>query len=191
MSDAPQRREPAKPAPRRATGTDTVTILCNLPTGLIMQLYDVEEVEAVLPNGRVIKENVATLNLQHGQWALNGVAEFSTLAIAGRDVPDYRVLKGDAPGTGYALTSGIPRDFAERWFKDNERSPIVLGKHVKMMGTESGAVGWAREMRERKSGFQGLDQGGDYRVPNGIRKFRPSDMSTGPVAEAEATEGAE
>ena len=176
--------ERAKPIQRGATGTDTVVVACNLPNGLILQIYDVEVEETVLPNGRVIKENVSTLNLEHGQYALNGMVEFSTLSVAGREVPDYRVIKGSAPGTGYALTTGIPRDFWERWLHDNERNPIVLNRHVFAQGTEARAVANAREFKDFKSGFQGLSQQGDSRVPRGIRRFDRQDNQATPDADA-------
>ena len=179
--------EPAKPIQRPVTGTDTVVVACNLPAGLILQLYDVEVTETVLPNGRVIKENIATLNLEHGQYALNGMAEFSTLSVAGREVPDYRVVKGATPGTGYALTTGVPRAFWNEWLRRNESNPIVLNRHVFAQGTEARAASQAREMKDQKSGFQGLSQAGDYRVPSGIRRFDRADNRAVP-AEAESAE---
>ena len=177
-NDTMQRREPAKAVQRPATGTDTIAVLCNLPSGIILQIYDVEEVVSFLPNGREIRENMSTVNLDYGQYALNGVAEFSTLAIAGRDVPDYRVIRGATPGTGWALTTGIPRDFWERWLKDNARNPVVTGEHVKAANTESRAVSLAKDLKDSKSGFQPLNQSGDYRVPNGVRRFDRNDMQT-------------
>ena len=166
-----------------ATGTDTVTVACNLPNGLILQIYDIEVVETVLPNGRVIKEHQSTLNFEHGQWAVHGPVNFNSLAATGREVNiDFRVIKGDLPDTGYALTPGIPRDFWEKWLKDNERNPLVIGRHIFSADSESRAVGQAKEYREFKSGLQGLNQSGDYRVPSGrtIRKFDRNDNSVVP-----------
>lgn len=171
------------PVRRRATGTDTVTVACNIPNGLILQVYDVEKVEHVLPNGRSIKENQCTLDVEAGQWALMGPVNRSALAATGRNehLPDdYRLIPGDAPDTGYALTYGIPRDFWERWLEDNKGGPLIKGHHVFAASSESRAIGEAKEHRESKSGLQGLNQGGDYRVPNGksIRKFERSDNRT-------------
>ena len=179
MSDASTATSPK--IQRRATGTDTVTIACNLPNGHILQLYDIEEVESIMPNGRAIKENMATLNLEHGQWALNG-SKLDMARLQSGDMPDYRVIKGTTPDCGYALTPGIPRDFAERWFEQNKRNPLVTLKHIYMAGTEDRAVGQARDFKDFKSGFQGLNQAGDYRVPSGrnIRKYSPTDNRTTP-----------
>lgn len=171
------------PAQNRASGTDTVTVACNIPNGLILQIYDVEEVTNFLPNGRPITENNCTLNLDHGQWALHGPVNFNSLAATGREINvDFRVIKGAAPDTGYALTPGIPGDFWERWLKDNAKNPIVLGRHVFAESSQNRAVGHAKEFREFKSGFQGLNQSGDYRVPNGsqVRKFNPNDNRVNP-----------
>jgi orotidine-5'-phosphate decarboxylase len=168
-----------------ATGTDTVTVACNLPNGLILQLYDVEKVQQTLPSGKVFEENVSTLRPDLGRWALNGVVNRSALAATGREdrLPeDYRLIPGIAPDTGFALTPGIPRDFWERWLEDNKGSPLVTGRHVFAAPSEARAVGQAKEFKEVKSGFQGLNQGGDYRVPNGraVRKFDRMDNEAAP-----------
>jgi hypothetical protein len=166
---------------RRATGTDTVTVACSLPTGHILQIYDIEESEQVLPNGRTFKENIATVNLEHGQWHLNGAA-LDYGALAGGNVPDYRVIKGSAPGTGYGLTMGVPRDFWEAWLKQNATSPLVKNRLIFAASTEDAAVGEARDYKDLRSGLQGLDQKGDYRVPSGrnIRKYSPNDNRVTP-----------
>ena len=186
MSESAEASAPRRPITRQATGTETVTIACNLPQGVVLQLYDVEETEAFLPNGRVIKENVCTLNTEAGQWHVRGVVNRSALAAvgAGDILPDdYRVVRGERPDTGYALTPGVPRNFWEEWLRRNEDSPLVRGKHIFAEGSEQRAVGHARELKELRSGFQGLDQGGDYRVPNGgrgVRKFDRNDNQAGP-----------
>jgi hypothetical protein len=186
MSDAAASSQPRLRRDATDRSSTHVTVACNLPNGFILQLYDVEEVEAVLPNGRVIKENQCTLRPDLGRHALHGPVNRSALAATGREdrLPDdYRLIPGDAPDTGYALTFGVPRDFWERWLKDNERSPIVLGRHVFAAASTGRAVSEAKELREFKSGFQGLNQGGDYRVPNGraVRKFDKVDNSAGPM----------
>lgn len=173
-------------AQNHATGTDTVTVACNIPMGMILQIYNIETQETILPNGRAITENNATLNLDHGQWYVHGPVNFNALAASGRDVnADFRIIKGDVPDGGYALTPGIPRDFWEKWEKDNERSPLITGKHIFAASSETRAVGMSREYREFKSGLQGLNQSGDYRVPNGklIRKFDRNDNATPNVPE--------
>lgn len=166
---------------RRTNGADTVTVACNLPNGLILQIYDVVTVTNTLPNGREITENVATLDLDAGQYALNG-SQLDYGALGSGGVPDYRVIKGSIPGTGYALTSGIPRSFWERWLHQNEKSPLVKNHLVFAQGTEASAADEARDYKDVKSGFQGLNPAGDYRVPSGrgIRKYNPNDNRVSP-----------
>lgn len=174
----------AIPAPkfqRRATGTDTVTVACSLPNGHILQIYDIEVVEQCMPNGKTFKENVATVNLSHGQWHLNGAAlDYARLAAG--TVPDYRVIKGSTPGAGYALTPGIPRDFWEEWLRQNAANPIVKQRHIFAASSENRAVDEAREHKEHRSGLEGLNPAGDARVPNGrgIRKYSLSDNRVTP-----------
>lgn len=174
---------------RKATGTDTVCVACNLPSGLVLQLYDVEVTESVLPNGRVIKENQCTLRPDQ-QWALRGPVNRSALAATNRDdtLPDdYVLVRGDVPDSGYALTFGIPKDFWDEWLRVNHDNPIVKNGHVFAAKSESDAKAMAKERREFTSGFQGLNQGGDSRVPNGraVRKFDRQDNRAVPEAEVE------
>ena len=174
---------------RKASGTDTVCVCCNLPNGVILQLYDVEQVETVLPNGRSIRENQCTLRTDQ-QWALRGPVNRSALAATNRDdqLPDdYEMVRSDAPDAGYALTFGVPRDFWEEWLKANERNPLVRNGHVFAAKSQADAKSMAREHREFASGFQPLNQGGDYRVPNGkaIRKFDRNDSRAAPAEAAE------
>ena len=162
---------------RQATGTDTCTVACNLPNGLVLQIYDVEETELVLPSGRSIKEHVSTPNWSAGRWTLNG-CKLDMAQLQAGELPDFRVIKGSTPDCGYALTPGVPRDFWEKWLEQNRSSPLVLGRHVYSSSTEARAAAEAREYRDFKSELQGLNQAGDYRVPNGgrnIRKYSPAD----------------
>lgn len=188
----PSAAMPPGQATRRATGTATVTVACNLPQGVWMQIYDIEESTSFLPNGREVKENVATVNLEHGQYHIRGVVDKNALAAIGTgDVlpDDYRVVRGrgkGVPGGGYALTYGVPKWFAEEWMRQNARSPLVTGHHVFISDTESRAVGQAREFAaEFRSGFEGLNPDGDGRVPNGasqVRKFSRNDNEATPDA---------
>lgn len=180
------RRQPPEkaPDPPRATGTDTVTVACGLPQGVMLQIYDVETVETILPNGRSIKENHASLNMEHGQWFIRGVVDRNALsAIGAGDVlpDDYRVIRGAAPGTGYALTYGVPRDFWEEWSRVNADSPLVKNHMIFAATSENRVVGQAREYKDFKSGFQGLDPSGDSRVNRGsIRKYETGNNTVTP-----------
>lgn len=174
----------ATQTPQRATrrgATDAVTVACSLPNGMLLQVYDVEEVQTSLPNGSVIRENVSTLSADAGQFMLNG-SSLDRSALAEGRVPDYRVIAGSAPGTGYGLTTGVPRALWERWLTQNERGPLVRNRVVFAAESEPRAADEAREYRDLKSGLQGLNPAGDYRVPSGrgIRKYNPNDNRVTP-----------
>lgn len=187
MSDVSAATSPPTKFARRATGTDTVTIACSHPNGIRMVLYTIEETTQVLPNGREFKENQATINEDAGFYDLNGPS-LDMAALAAGVMPDFRIIKGETPGAGYALTSGIPRDFAEEWFRQNATNPLVKPRNgaepmVFMASTENRAVSEAREYKNGRSGLQGLNQAGDYRVPRGgrvIRKYSPTDNRVTP-----------
>lgn len=179
MPDAQPAISPAPKFQRRATGTDTVIVACSIPNGYVLQVYDIEKQTQYDRNtGRSFEENIAT---PAERWTLYGSAlDYQRLAAG--NVPDYRLIKGLTPNAGYALTPGVPRDFWEKWKSQNERNPVLVNRMVYAHSTEDAAVGQAREYKELRSGLEGLNQAGDYRVPSGrnIRKYSPNDNRTTP-----------
>jgi hypothetical protein len=129
------------------TGTDTVTIGCKWPNGIVMRLYDFEEVE-IMVNGRVFKENISIANPDYPEFTLNG---FSIDRNPMAERPEYAIIGG------FGLTHGIPRDFAEAWFKQNAQSELVKQGLVFMEGTEQRARAQAKEYRPLQSGVQPID----------------------------------
>lgn len=169
-------------AQNHATGTDTVVVCCDIPMGHILEIFDVYEEVSFMQNGREIKENRSVRRPE--RWAVHGPVNFGALVLAGREINvDFRVVKGNTPDAGYALTPGIPTDFWDAWLEQNKRGPLVTGHHVFAMRDEQRASGKAKEFRDMRSGLQGLDPSGDYRVPSGriVRKFDRTDNS--PVQE--------
>ena len=55
---------------------------------------------------------------------------------------------------GAALTHGVPEDFAERWFQENQGNPIVMKGLVQAHRSTDAAKGAMREQRAELSGFE-------------------------------------
>jgi hypothetical protein len=132
-----------------ATGTDTVTIGLKWPNGLIMRIYDAVEEEYIL-NNRTIKENRFFPKEDCPEYHLNGFS-IDLGAMAGGIPPDHEIVGG------FGLTHGIPRDFAEAWFAQNDKSDLVKKGLVFMAGREQMARGQAKEHASLKCGIEPLD----------------------------------
>lgn len=129
------------------TGTDTVTIGCKWPNGIVMRLYDLVE-ETVIYNGNPVKESRA---MQKGEeYVLNGFS-LDLGKMAGGIPPEHEIVGG------YGLTHGIPRAFAEEWFEQNKNSDLVKRNLVFMSGREQDARAQARDLKSLKSGIEPID----------------------------------
>lgn len=126
-----------------ATGTETVTVACKYPAGLLLRLFHMEEAqEPVLGGGwRTVKKAV-----QSGQTIrINGPAKRVEEALP------WQVLGG------YALTPGVPADFWAEWLQQNADSELVKNGLIFASERREMAEGEAREKVEIKSGLEPLD----------------------------------
>lgn len=123
----------------------TVTVGCKLPGGLILRQYEMQVFNQPVMGGGVQKEKRA---VQVGdEIRLRGNA-VPVLAA----VPRGLVIEG-----GYALTSGVPADFWEKWHAANKDSPLVKNRIVFAYGDTEGATSIAREQEEIKTNLEPLD----------------------------------
>ncbi len=144
----PKGRDVPPSAP--ATGTDTVTVACKITNGLILKVYEmVPASEPTFGGGeRDIKGGKA---IQIGEdVVLRGSALDPVMLRAGR-MPGYSHVGG------FALTSGIPREFWERWLEQNADHPAVRNGLVFAHATVDGASGMSREREGVESGYEGID----------------------------------
>jgi hypothetical protein len=131
------------------TGTDTVTIGCKWPSGLVMRLYRVIEDEIVI-NGVPRKEIRSVLDPNDPEYVLNG-SSIDLGKMAGGIPPDHEIIGG------YGLTHGIPRDFAEKWFEQNKLSEFVKNNIVFMASSEQRARDQAKDQKSIQSGVEPID----------------------------------
>lgn len=165
MSDAEALDRPVSRIKPRGQGDgsgDTVTVACKMPGGIILQLYEMVPVMEPVMGGGSRETTRARLNHEAGEYYLNGAA-VNLAEIGEGNLPDYRIVQG------YALTTGIPKDFWERWLHDNRDAAIVKNKIVMAYGSESGAVDMAREHAGVKTGMEPLDP---ENPPADVRRVR-------------------
>jgi hypothetical protein len=133
---------------RIARSASTVTVACKLPAGLILELWDMQDVPEGSPTGtRTIKKAVKkTMTGCESSYKLNGSA------LPFGMVPDFPL-----PG-GYALTT-IPAAFWEEWCRQNADADVLLSRNVFAHASQDDTAAQAREQARNKvkSGFEPID----------------------------------
>jgi len=167
MSDV---MEPAVAAPPVSTAGDTVTVGCKLPNGLVLHLDEMIPYRIPLPGGGSVTEERSrrlpdTFTLNGSAIDLAGIAETGT-------VPHLIV-------GGYGITTGIPRDFWERWLAANRDSEIVKKEMIIAAGNEMSARSMAVERAKIRTGMEPIDQNDPGRFHSEARRIQRGTMTAG------------
>lgn len=116
----------------------TVTVICRMPSGLVMDLYDEGALQARPTPG-----------------ALPVVKDSIRLSGARRDP---RFHKKDNIMLGMGGRTEVPADFWDAWSKQNaEFMPLKKGL-IFAMPKEADAVSRLAELRDERTGLEGLDK---------------------------------
>lgn len=118
-------------------------VACKLPNGIVLQNCVMEDVnEPVMGGGFKIIKQARRLPETH--------------VLAGARVPAGRIAAGDAPLLigGYAITTGIPKDFWERWVAANGDSDIVQGGFVFAFEREADLRARAKDGADLETGLE-------------------------------------
>jgi len=138
---------PVKERPRQAGG-DTVTIGCKLPSGFVLQLFQMEpSFEPVLGGGMRETQRARKVG---DDYPLNGYG-FNILEASKGNLPGHSIVGG------FGITNGVPREVWDKWYKDNEKSALVQNRVIFVADNESAAKGIAMETASVKSGFEPID----------------------------------
>jgi hypothetical protein len=156
---------PSEPTPRTppASTGDTVTVACNIPNGLILRVFREEDsYEASPGGGRPTK-----VMRPHGdQVIVNGSAVNMDDMRRGRS-PEHPVLHG------YALTSGVSRDFWEQWLEQNKNAPYVTNHCIFAASNEQSARSKVKgEFPNMKSGLEPIDPDNPAEKSRELRRVR-------------------
>ena len=105
--------QPVVPSSPVATTGETLTVGCKLPNGIMLQLYELRDVEIERPDGTVrpIKKAFASSEA----IKLNGCAKFRG---GGKEtLHDIR--------NGAGLTFGVPADLFRQWIRENADAEYI------------------------------------------------------------------
>ena len=144
------------PSPARSSASDTVTVACKIPNGLILRVFKmVERPESGPLHSRTVKvaEQVGDQITIHGPAFPFGVN------------PSYMIIGG------YALTPNVPREFFETWREQNMDSTFIKNNLVFGFESHDSAVGQAKEYEKQKSGMEPVDPSNLPPAFRGINKF--------------------
>lgn len=144
--------------------TATVTVACKIPNGLIIHIEKREKtVEPSPAGGRTIE-----VGRRIGEpIVLNG----PTNALTGQP-PAHQIV------SGYGLTHGVPKDFWDKWIKDNAGLDVVVNGLVFAHEKREDAEAQARDQKSLRTNLEPLDPDGrnadkslkDPRMVKGIKK---------------------
>jgi hypothetical protein len=141
----PTQRSKLSTAPR---DSDTVTVACKLPNGLILQLH-AKHSEMVPIFGGGYKEETIWRRTEE-IFVLNGCAVAVDQLLQG-NMPDHYTY------SGYALTPGVPKKFWEEWLEQNKTTDLIRNKIVFAAGSEREVRAEASEYKDVRSGLEPID----------------------------------
>lgn len=135
--------------------SETVTIACKLPNGILLRLFNMtERAEQVLGGGsRKVKQAAQT---DHPPVKIKGCAAPFGVAIQ--------------TFGGYALTPGVSKEFWDEWCKQNHDSDLLKNNLLFAQGSEHFAADQGKEQAEVTSGLQPLNPDKDIRAPRRVTK---------------------
>jgi hypothetical protein len=147
----------------------SVTVGLKLPQGLILRLFKMED--ATGP-GYVPGERRA---VEYGERVrIRGTAHEEGMR------PKVPIVGG------YALTSGVPKDFWDAWLEQNKDSDLIRNKLIFAYSKVDSAKAAAREHKSTRSGLERLDTStrtvGDREVPNDPRWPVRANANITPIA---------
>lgn len=138
-----------------STGSKCVTIASKMPFPFTLKLHKFQELhEAVMGGGqRVVKQAFP-------------IAKMPTYVVNGNSYP-----QNVGPGErqikhGYALTTGIPKDFWDQWLEQNKEADYVINQMIFAHADMAGAIDHAGECKDIKSGLERLDPNN---LPKGLK----------------------
>lgn len=133
--------------------SDTVTVACKLPNGIILHGSESYETYEPLMGGGSRK--ITLYRRTEESIKLNGNAisidQFRSGAF------EYNLTKGTEFNPGYALTSGISRKFMEQWLENYKDSALVKNKIIFIADDDIEARAEAKEYQELQSGLEPIN----------------------------------
>lgn len=135
----------------KPTHRPTVTVVCKIPNGMILQLCEpMTQVETMFGGGE------RTFTQMHPVG--------DKVRVHGPAVPFGARAEYDIKG-GFAVTEGVDAEFWERWLAQHKNDLSVVNKQIYANEDSSYAVDWAKDHKSVTSGMQPLVPDTDSRMP--------------------------
>jgi hypothetical protein len=130
--------------------SETVTVACKLPNGLILRNFAMEDAdEPVLGGGTRVVKRAKQLPGQ--------------VVIKGNAVP-FGVVPQHQISSGFALTDGVDKAFWDKWIKDNQDLDAVRNGLIYASPKRDFVEGIARENAKKRSGLEPMNPDKDTRM---------------------------
>jgi hypothetical protein len=136
--------------PNQSNSTATVTVACKHPAGFLLQLHQFADHAIPLPGGGTSKEKMA-----------RPVGD--PVRIHGPATPHGEAPRAVIVG-GYALTSGVPKDFWEKWLEQNKDAALVKNHLIFAYDKEADTRADAKEHAGVRTGMEPIDPKNPTRI---------------------------
>lgn len=139
--------------------TETVTVACKMPHGLILRVFDWQEVQDPLPGGgtKAVKQAIPRTH---------------TVMINGYLDKYDPELPPAARSSAFRLTPGVDKEFFEKWLEQNKDHDAV--KNSLIFTTKGKDRGKPREHEKQRCGLEPINRD---RLPRGIKPFKKDDQA--------------
>lgn len=155
-----------EPAPV-SRASDTVTVGCKLPNGLILQNFRMEDYQDQVMGGGT-------------RTAQRSVRLEETYRVCGSSIDIAKMALGEVPNLvigGYGITSGVPREFWEEWERTNKNTPLVRNGLIFAMPDDARARARAAEGAKLRTGLEPIDPANPGAASPELRKIQLGTMS--------------
>jgi hypothetical protein len=125
--------------------SDTVTVACKMPNGLILRLYEMIEIMEPVMGGGMRPTMVARPHPDGREYTING------------NRTPYGAQATHEISHGYGLTPGVDREFFEKWISDNKNIPAVRNGLIFAHAKADQMRGHVKEMEGVKTLLEPLD----------------------------------
>lgn len=143
--------------------SETITVACKLPHGLVLRLHHKVETQEPLPGGGTKKVP---------RWMPNPQAP--TVVLKGY-LQKYK--PGNAPmsvGSQFALTEGVDKDFFDEWLKQNQDLDAVANGLVFASEKFDTVTGLMKDFSGTRSGLEPIDPD---KLPRGVSSYKKDDQA--------------
>lgn len=135
--------------------TETVTVACKMPHGIVLRLFDMVSAQEAVQGGGYREIQKARARPQ-------------TIKINGYLEKYDPKLPPASRTSSFALTSGVPKDFWEEWLKQNHDLTMVTNGLIFAHKSSASSKAESREKEKIRTGLEPIDP--DH-LPRGVKTY--------------------